>query len=435
MKDIIVADFNIKGIKEYIISLFEKYDNINKKKYGNLIKDSQYFVDEIMKYILKSINISIKEFNDMLDFGFDDIDNGNYVIDNISKIVTLYIYKKFLINNNIDYKNEMIILFNNVKEQMYNNTKKLSIQNLCPTLDIEIYKDTLILSKFIYNIENIKNWENDINLDKKYSSSEINNILLNDLYSLYNYVYQIFEEIYNKQFYGIAEFFYREYNDNSIIEENNKEFLANLILDNNINIEKLNLNDKNNDLSLDAINEEKKVDENTSKLNDDNNINKLCSKCNKINKNCICSIDSNSSSKNESEKIEKKRKTKKETNQEDEINIVLDKIKKHYKKIYNDEDIYNQLIIENRQVIKTFSIIHQKYIENKINDKFIDEIFKLYDTNKARFIKNTEIFYKIYNEKELYNSNYLFLKFTFNNVNKESIVHLINTLKTNLLNY
>lgn len=96
--------------------------------------------------------------------------------------------------------------------------------------------------------------------------------------------------------------------------------------------------------------------------------------------------------------------------------------------------IYNQLIIENRQVIKTFSIIHQKYIENKINDKFIDEIFKLYDTNKARFIKNTEIFYKIYNEKELYNSNYLFLKFTFNNVNKESIVYLINTLKTNLLN-
>lgn len=45
----------------------------------------------------------------------------------------------------------------------------------------------------------------------------------------------------------------------------------------------------------------------------------------------------------------KKRNPKKETNQIDEINKVVNKIHKHYKKIYNNKDIYNQMINENKQ--------------------------------------------------------------------------------------
>lgn len=472
MQNIIIPNFYTEKINEFILYLFKYYKNIDKFKYNlqddykNSENNSIYIADTFMKFLFENLNIKLEDFeylyrkyvdNEHEDFECNEDENGyddGVMIEyNFSKIISLYIYKKFVIYDNKNkFIEDIINMFDILKNNAYQKLTNISINNVDDIFeDIEEYKNTLILIKnlklYVEN-DNIQ-YLNNIKLDLFFNLD--GHDMLKDLLSIFNCINKFVEINFKELCEGLCSFFHRYHDDiiyKPIVEKDILKKTENTLksdLNNNVN------NDKSRTI-IDFSKQENNSDyfernENTKIIDlcvhkTDNGIkcsNKIladdkckyhlqfyCDTCKNIKNSCICQINSDKNN-------IQKRNTKKETNQADEIKIVLDKIKKHYKKIYNDEDIYNQLIVENRQVIKTFSIIHQKYIENKINNKFINEIFKLYDTNKARFVKNIEIFHKIYNEKELYNSNYLFLKFTFNNINKESINNLINTLKSELL--
>jgi len=117
-------------------------------------------------------------------------------------------------------------------------------------------------------------------------------------------------------------------------------------------------------------------------------------------------------------------------NNEEELKVV-NKLKKNYLNVLkNGKDfIFNEMRKNNRNTLKLFSDIYKKYINNKIDGNYINNIYELYDKNKSRFIKNLEICYKIYNNNKLINSDYIFPLYTFNYIKKSSIDNLIELIE------
>lgn len=374
MEEIDIPVFHNKKIKEYILCLSNKYK-----------KNRFYFTNTLMTFLLESLNINLKEFDYLFKQYIDEKHEDHEIIYNLSKIISLYIYKKIVISENkTNYINNIISIFENTKKEFKEFNKGINEISIEAILLSEDYRNTL------YLIESLIKYTEDYNVTYWCSIDFRNNfiikdVLLHDLLSIYYCINDFIEMFWDENSFEIIKFFHRNYDDIYNPVEKDKE--EKQIRDNK-NILKSDLNVSNFKVENKIQNPEYIINKKVI-LNDENGkdneikenlLNKICDTCKYIKLNCICKINENIDDRN-------KRKTKKETNQVNEINKVLDKIKKHYKKIYNDEDIYKQLINENKQVIKTFSIIHQKYTKNKINDEFVNEIYKLYDTNKARFIK------------------------------------------------
>lgn len=536
METIDIPSFYTKELQDFITCLLNEYKNIEEENKNNKYDNFSYyeglklcnyefnsicFSKMFIKYLLNWLNIKLNDFDYLFrkyvdlehseydysgyEFGEFSEDKYNDTLYNFSKIITFYVYKKFIIDKS-NFEEEAILMFYKTKDILCEKIKSIKVENL-NTLKFN-EKDTLELLSFLINYKrsNSKIIINEIDLEEYQKHSFGNNNIFNDLLILYSYIYD-FTEIFLKEHYEGLQYLFDDIEGINInlnweeVKGNNEK--NTLKSDLNKDTEKPMKQETSNAFNI-KNNLENKI-ENEKKDDDD----EICQKCDKLIRKCICIPISNKNKcnkcnqldcvcnmygnceicdkrisiydfcnfnekkgcqvcflqyKKDEEKIKstqrenvnisdlentsklnenknnnevnnekKKRKSKKESNQLDEVNKVVNKIKKHYKKLYNDKDIYNQMINENRQTIKTLSVIYQKYIKKEINEDFIDNIYKLYDTSKSRFIKNIEIFDKIYNkEKQLYNSDYLFLRFTFNNITKESIDLLIDTLKTKL---
>lgn len=369
--------------------------------------DFSYILERIAKYFLNDKYEFLINFFKSLKR--KDENYNNYEFLNSIK------YQLCFITTILDLYYSEIINLETVKKIITNSNIIWDYAEIFDCYDKELYSE--YVNYFIINnkekyLKNIKD-----NLHNEGKTDRDKQLSLKSNYGKLNQKVEK-EYIFNKFFNDTKE------QDKKDIDNDSAEINTNSVnIDNNItnkNTSKMENIQQNSNKDINKTNEKK--------ISLENIVNNLQNKINNENEhiidNTFCS----------SENVENKRKVKNKINQEDEIKKVLNKIKKHYKKIYNNESIYEQLLKENKKVIETLSIIHQKYsIEKEIDDDFISKIYKLYDTNKARFIKNIEIFYNLYNEKILYNSNFLFLRFTFNNINKESINNLINTLKINLL--
>jgi hypothetical protein len=126
-----------------------------------------------------------------------------------------------------------------------------------------------------------------------------------------------------------------------------------------------------------------------------------------------------------------KRKKYIKTNQEEEVNKVLDKIMKS-KKVGNKRipEIYKIRKEKNRNTIKLYSYINN--YKDKLEDEHLNEILEeenITISNKSKFDKYCKILDKIYNNKLIYESDFLFQPGTFSDINKEGIDLLINKLE------
>lgn len=118
----------------------------------------------------------------------------------------------------------------------------------------------------------------------------------------------------------------------------------------------------------------------------------------------------------------------------------IDNVKKTVNNIINfnikNKELYEQSHIFNRTNIELFSNIYKKYkIETEIHDDEFNNIYINFDKNKNRFLKICKIYYEIYNEKILYNSELLFLPYCFNDISiKDDSINLFKELIIEFLN-
>ena len=117
-----------------------------------------------------------------------------------------------------------------------------------------------------------------------------------------------------------------------------------------------------------------------------------------------------------------------------------DEVKKTVNNIINfnikNKELYKQSHNFNRTNIELFSNIYKKYkIETEIHDDEFNNIYINFDKNKNRFLKICKIYYEIYNEKILYNSELLFLPYCFNDISiKDDSINLFKELIIEFLN-
>lgn len=127
-----------------------------------------------------------------------------------------------------------------------------------------------------------------------------------------------------------------------------------------------------------------------------------------------------------------KRNRYKKLDNNKEVIKVINKLKDNLTKLKKNNDLYEKIKANNRNTLETFANIFYKYTNNEINDDYITDISKIYDKNKSRFLKNTEISYLLYSNEKLINSDYIFSLYTFNSLKKTSLNTLIDSIN-NLL--
>ena len=80
--------------------------------------------------------------------------------------------------------------------------------------------------------------------------------------------------------------------------------------------------------------------------------------------------------------------------------------------------LFDDIIINDRNTLKLFNNLYIKFKFNEISNDYIGSIYKTYDKNKSRFVKNLEISFKICNNEKIINSNFIFLLYTFNSIKR-----------------
>jgi hypothetical protein len=150
----------------------------------------------------------------------------------------------------------------------------------------------------------------------------------------------------------------------------------------------------------------------------------------------LLNININSNKKNTIKKKNKKIYQKErndygKTDQDAEINKVIEKLTKSRAiGIKNSCDLYNIRKNKNKHTVHMYSYLHSE--ANKIDNEHYKEILEeedISDTNIPRFNKYCNILNKIYINKNIYNSDYIFLPGTFANINIKTISSLINKLE------
>ena len=167
-----------------------KYGSQDDYKIRN--ENSIHVTDILIKFLLEKLHIKFEDFECLLrkyvdcdldeyefnsdDEGYDDFSMATY---NFAKIISIYIYIKFVINN-------ITSIFDNIKQELFYKIQKISIYNLNDifmNIDKNKKKLNLIQNLIFYlkneNINEIKNI--DLNMPVEF----IENNILKDLLLIY----------------------------------------------------------------------------------------------------------------------------------------------------------------------------------------------------------------------------------------------------------
>lgn len=127
--------------------------------------------------------------------------------------------------------------------------------------------------------------------------------------------------------------------------------------------------------------------------------------------------------------INNERKEYEKTNQGDKINNLLDKIVKEIGHVKN-KDFYDKRLNTNKRLIDSYNYyyLHNSKLNEYEKASFFEEQ-KINKSNMSRFNKFTKIYNKIIKEKEIFESEYIFLPHIFKDINIKSIDNLIYKLK------
>jgi hypothetical protein len=200
---------------------------------------------------------------------------------------------------------------------------------------------------------------------------------------------------------------------NSLLRKCKCEELSNTVNNNTTDFNKNQIPKKEkNDLNQ---NKKSKIDV----TQENNNFNKIevddfqnVHQCENFDSSHLEDLKSENTSENVNETVDKKRKKYSKKNKDEILkntvnNIINNRIK--------NEELYKNLYKFNRDNIKLFSNIYDKYkISKQIDDTEFDEIWINFDKNKSRFLKICKVYYEIFNTPSLFNSKLLFLPYCFN---------------------
>lgn len=122
----------------------------------------------------------------------------------------------------------------------------------------------------------------------------------------------------------------------------------------------------------------------------------------------------------------KKRGKYNKVSDEKKISDTIKKIKNFIKKnMIKDVDIVDKIYLNNRETIKLYSEIYEKYeIKKEIDKNDIHKIQEIYNLDKHinRFINIMSIFYKISKNTQIMNSNLIFSYWNFKNIGNIDII-------------
>lgn len=188
MININIPVFYTKEINEYM--LFE-YNNIVKEiddNYEEHGKNNDYLANIFIEFLLKSLNIKLKDFKYLTR---DYINSISYKYE-FAKIISLYIYIKFVIHKNEEFEKNAIWIFNDIKEKIREELDNIEINKNNTDLlfsKINKYGNTL---KLLENLILYAKHNNIIyldNIDLKFSFKTKSYKTLNDLILLFNYFF------------------------------------------------------------------------------------------------------------------------------------------------------------------------------------------------------------------------------------------------------
>lgn len=193
MENIEIPVFYNKEINEYMIY---KYNNIVKiidDNYEKNGKNNDYIANIFIKFLLESLTIKCEDFKYL---SREYINSAFLYKFEFAKIISLYIYIKFVIYKNKEYEKESIQTFNDIKENIKNKLDNIEFNKNNTDLifsKIDRYGRTL---RLIENLVLYTKHNNIIyldNIDLKLSFKTENYKTLNDLILLFNYFMEFCE--------------------------------------------------------------------------------------------------------------------------------------------------------------------------------------------------------------------------------------------------
>lgn len=318
------------------------------------------------------------------------------------KICTNFIKQINIIENIIKNKNDIFTV--KVLEKQFLNTgifknwldnfsyEKLCVFNQKGEHLFKIQLTFVIKVLFFFRYINLINENNLELINTIIENSEVfSRILYTDYEDFGNIIENCINYINKKETVSIFNYFSNS--DNNISENKNTVEINNSVNINNKSDYKINLSDNNNN------NDDKSSD---SKNTVDNGISENSSPGEILE-------TENINIKNVNEKKRKKysKKDKGEKIKNTVHNIINNRIK--------NEELYNSLYKFNRNNIKLFSDIYDKYKVSKIiDDTEFNNIRLNFDKNPSRFLKICKIYYNIFHTPTLFDSKLLFLPYCFN---------------------
>lgn len=431
-----VPSFYMKELENYVLHLKNKYNKIYEE--DNDEDGNNMYIEELFDSFINysGFFIEIKDF-------FYKYDNflSSELLEYVSVILSCSIYKNCLKKKNINYSKDLKDIFN------YNKHKINSLLNKTEILlinDIISYTNNLyILNELINKLDKKDKW---IYFNYKDYEYKIENNILGDFINLYNYCYNILDNIFSEKeegtynyFRGMEEKKYIQQKplfglDINFIKDENKGSTNNndRLLDfnkykeitkkedkiindagpstnipnDNVNIKKENINKQNNDAFKEEIERQKKIHENEIQIIKEENtkiVNEL-----KIKLDNITKIDSNPNIKNNKDK----KKTNEKSSTFKNIYTLDFAIKK-----FNNE-INNKNIIEDNNLNK---LIYDVYKNNFDKIYLFNNFYNYIDNEKKEYkitINNVFNLNTVNKEKKMR----LKIKYCYNFIN--SIKHL-----------
>lgn len=424
-----VPSFYMKELENYVLHLKNKYNKIYEE--DNDEDGNNMYIEELFDSFINYSGFFI-EIKDFL---------SSELLEYVSVILSCSIYKNCLKKKNINYSKDLKDIFN------YNKHKINSLLNKTEILlinDIISYTNNLyILNELINKLDKKDKW---IYFNYKDYEYKIENNILGDFINLYNYCYNILDNIFSEKeegtynyFRGMEEKKYIQQKplfglDINFIKDENKGSTNNndRLLDfnkykeitkkedkiindagpstnipnDNVNIKKENINKQNNDAFKEEIERQKKIHENEIQIIKEENtkiVNEL-----KIKLDNITKIDSNPNIKNNKDK----KKTNEKSSTFKNIYTLDFAIKK-----FNNE-INNKNIIEDNNLNK---LIYDVYKNNFDKIYLFNNFYNYIDNEKKEYkitINNVFNLNTVNEEKKMR----LKIKYCYNFIN--SIKHL-----------
>jgi hypothetical protein len=114
---------------------------------------------------------------------------------------------------------------------------------------------------------------------------------------------------------------------------------------------------------------------------------------------------------------------------ENVLNEIINKLKKNNNCKNKNTEIFKDIYNNNRNTIKLYHDLYQKYLDKELTDSELNEYGRLCDINKSRRNKLLKTYSLIYKNSVLYNSFVIFPYYTFEKVHVDDINLLIEKIK------